>query len=135
MFVLDGVCPWLEKLCSLNAFPKYKIFTSHQNWVGHSLFVKGHKFFECLPVNCAMNWEYQSLASYGRDKHWGLYEIDGEEPIVSLVGYPLDGIATSMGVVKCGKGRIVFSSLEIPQNLTKEDNQSAITRRLAICPP
>lgn len=130
LLVLEDARLWIEKLRSKKAFPDGKIFTANQNWIGHNLFVKEHDFFEGLPANCAMNWEYQCLATYGRGKHWGLYEMEGEEPIVSLVGYPLDGIATSMGAVKYGKGKIVFSSLDIPQNLIRGDGQSSVAKKI-----
>ncbi len=130
LLALENARFWIEKLRSKKAFPDYKIFTANQNWIGHSLFVKEHGFFDGLPANCAMNWEYQCLATYGRGKHWGLYEMEGEEPIVSLVGYPLDGIATSMGAVKYGKGKIVFSSLDIPKNLIMEGGQSSTAKKI-----
>ncbi|MBO5780988.1 MAG: hypothetical protein J6R08_00795 [Opitutales bacterium] len=134
LLALENARFWIEKLRSKKAFPDYKIFTANQNWIGHSLFVKEHGFFDGLPANCAMNWEYQCLATYGRGKHWGLYEMEGEEPIVSLVGYPLDGIATSMGAVKYGKGKIVFSSLDIPKNLIMEGGSRVRRKKfLQIC--
>ena len=72
-----------------------------------------------------MNWEYQSLVVYDGPKHFGLV-MEGEEPVVGLVGVPLRGIATSVGIVPCGKGAIAFSSLDIAPNLAS-DRKSSVT--------
>ena len=130
LLILENARTWIKELHTRKAFPNYKIFTANQFWVGHNLFVKEHKYFKGLPTNCAMNWEYQSITTYGKNKHWGLYDIEGEEPIVSLVGYPLDGIATSVGIVRYGKGKILFSSLEIVENLVKTNPQSNIAKKI-----
>lgn len=42
--------------------------------------VREHPFFNELPVNKGMNWEYQRLVVYDGPKHFGLYEMQGEEP-------------------------------------------------------
>ena len=116
---------WLKKLRDAKAFPEYKVFHPHKTWVGHNLFVADHPIFDGLPKNCAMNWEYQKLAVYDGPKHFGLV-MEGEEALAGVVGVPLRGIATSIGVVPCGKGSIMFSSLDLAPNLASDD-KSAVT--------
>lgn len=120
---------WLAKLRAAGAFPDYKVFHPHKTWVGHNLFVKDHPFFDGLPVDCAMNWEYQKLVVYDGPKHFGLL-MEGEEPLVGLVGVPLRGIATSVGIVPYGKGRIAFSSLDLAPNLAADDKASVTAKKI-----
>lgn len=125
LVLIEGAEDWLGKLVQKGAFPKYETFHPHKTWVGHNMFVVKHPFFEGLPVDCAMNWEYQRLTVYDGPKHFGLV-MEGEQPLVGLVGVPLRGIATSVGVVPCGKGEIVFSSLDLAPYLAS-DMKAAVT--------
>ena len=45
-------------------------------------------------------------------------------------GVPLRGIATSVGIVPYGKGRIVFSSLDIAPNLASDDKSAVTPKRI-----
>ena len=120
---------WLKKLRDAKAFPEYKVFHPHKTWVGHNLFVADHPIFDGLPKNCAMNWEYQKLAVYDGPKHFGLL-MEGEEALAGVVGVPLRGIATSVGIVPCGKGRIVFSSLDLAPNLASSDKATVTPKKI-----
>ena len=115
LVLVEDAETWLKKLRDAKAFPEYKVFHPHKTWVGHNLFVKEHPFFAGLPVNCAMNWEYQKLVVYDGPKHFGL-EMDGEEALVGIVPY--------------GKGRIVFSSLDIAPNLASDDKSAVTPKRI-----
>lgn len=126
---IEGAEDWLAKLRKVGAFPQYSVFHPHKTWVGHNMFVVDHPFFDGLPVNCGMNWEYQRLAVYDGPRHFGL-EMKGEDALVGLVGVPLRGIATSVGIVPCGKGRIVFSSLDIAPNLASSDKPAATAKKI-----
>ena len=120
---------WLKKLRDAKAFPEYKVFHPHKTWVGHNLFVADHPIFDGLPKNCAMNWEYQKLAVYDGPKHFGLL-MEGEEALAGVVGVPLRGIATSVGVVPCGKGKIMFSSLDLAPNLASSDKAAVTPKKI-----
>jgi hypothetical protein len=52
---------WINELQQLNVFPKNKVFHPSKTWAGHNFFVREHPFFDDLPVNKGMNWEYQQL--------------------------------------------------------------------------
>lgn len=129
LIVVEDAETWLKKLRAAGAFPKYDVFHPHKTWVGHNMFVAKHPFFEGLPTDCAMNWEYQKLVVYDGPKHFGLI-MDGEEALVGLVGVPLRGIATSVGIVPCGKGKIAFSSLDLAPNLSSDDKASVTPKRI-----
>ena len=129
LVLVEDAETWLKKLRGAGAFPKYDTFHPHKTWVGHNMFVKKHPFFDGLPTDCAMNWEYQKLVVYDGPKHFGLV-MEGEEPLVGLVGVPLRGIATSVGIVPYGKGKIVFSSLDLAPNLASDDKASVTPKKI-----
>ena len=129
LVLIEGAEKWLKELRQKGAFPEYTVFHPHKTWVGHNMFVKSHPFFAGLPTDCAMNWEYQRLVVYDGPKHFGLV-MDGEEPLVGLVGVPLRGIATSVGIVPCGKGQIVFSSLDLAPNLISDLKASVTPKKI-----
>lgn len=107
------------------------MFHPHKTRVGHNLFVKEHPFFTGVPVNCAMNWEYQKFIVCDGPRHSGL-EMDGEETFVGIVGVPLHDIATSVGIVPYGKGQIVFSSLDIAPDLASDAKSTVTPKRILL---
>ena len=125
LVLIEDAEPRLAELRKAGAFPAYRVFHPNGTWVGFNMFVKEHPFFDGLPVNCGMNWEYQCFELYDGPKNFGL-EMEGEEPVVGILGVPMRNIATSVGIVPCGKGEIVFSCLNIAPHLTS-DVKSAVT--------
>jgi hypothetical protein len=101
-----------------------------KTWVGSNLFVRDHPFFKDLPVNRGMSWEYQSLVVYDGPTHFGLYNMTGEEPVVSLVGGSSHLVSTSVGIIPWGAGRIVFSSLDLVNNLTLDTRASNVLKKI-----
>lgn len=130
LLILDGVEDWLTALQQKNAIPTYKVFYPAKSWVGSTFFVKEHPFFDELPVNQAMNWEYQELVRYDACRHFGLYDMKGEEPIASVVGSPFHQIATSVGILPYGKGKIVFSSFDLLSSLRKDTKASNVPKKV-----
>ena len=125
LVLIEDAEPRLAELRKAGAFPEYRVFHPHGTWVGFNMFVKDHPFFRGLPVNCGMNWEYQCFELYDGPKNFGL-EMKGEEPVVGILGVPMRNIATSVGIVPCGKGQIVFSCLNIAPHLSS-DAKPAVT--------
>lgn len=132
LLVLDGVEEWLAQLKRKDAIPAYRVFYPSKSWVGSTFFVKEHPFFDELPVNQAMNWEYQELVRYDACRHFGFYDMDGEEPVACVVGSPFHKIATSVGILPYGKGKIVFSSFNLLSSLRKETKASNIPRKILV---
>jgi len=129
LVLVEGAEDWLAKLRKAGAFPEYRVFHPHKTWVGHNMFAKKHPVFDGLPTDCAMNWEYQRLVVYDGPKHFGL-EMEGEESLAGVVGVPLRGIATCVGIVPCGKGKILFSSLDLAPNLASADKVAATPKKI-----
>ncbi len=130
LLLLGDAQTWIKQFREMNVWPDCKIFHPAKTWVGHNFFVRQHPFFDDLPVNGGMNWEYQSLVVYDGPLHFGLYDMEGEEAVVSLVGGPSHLISTSIGIVPHGKGKIVFSSLDLDPNLMKEVKASHVPKKI-----
>lgn len=130
LILVEGAESWLGDLVPLNVLPEYKVFHPNKTWVGHNFFVREHPFFAELPVNGGMNWEYQRLVVYDGPSHFGLYDMKGEEPVVSLVGGASQLVSTSVGIIPCGKGQIVFSSLDLVPNLMMDAKASDVPKKI-----
>jgi hypothetical protein len=120
----------LTASAAANSLPSYSVFHPLKTWVGSNLFVRDHPFFKDLPVNRGMSWEYQSLVVYDGPTHFGLYNMTGEEPVVSLVGGSSHLVSTSVGIIPWGAGRIVFSSLDLVNNLTLDTRASNVPKKI-----
>jgi hypothetical protein len=77
-----------------------------------------------------MNWEYQRLVMYDGPKHYGFYNMKGEEPVVSSVGSSAHLVATSVGILPYGKGKIVFSSLNLMPALMTTRKADDVPRKI-----
>ena len=130
LFVLGDADTWAAELKKLGAFPNYQIYRHSKSWVGGNYFVRTHPFFEDLPVNVGMNWEYQRLVMYDGPKHYGFYNMKGEEPVVSSVGSSAHLVATSVGILPYGKGKIVFSALNLMPALMTTRKADEVPRKI-----
>lgn len=130
LFVLGDADTWAAELKKLGAFPDYQIYRHQKSWVGGNYFVRTHPFFEDLPVNAGMNWEYQRLVMYDGPKHYGFFNMKGEEPVVSSVGSAAHLVATSVGILPYGKGKIVFSSLNLMPALMTTRKADDVPRKI-----
>ena len=97
-------------------------------WLGGGFFVREHPLFAGLPVNGAMDWEYQCLVHYGA-KRFGLL-LDGEEAVVGCVTGHEHKVATAVGVVPCGRGRIVLSTLDLLSTLNEPPGPADVGRSI-----
>ncbi|MDR2382851.1 MAG: discoidin domain-containing protein, partial [Prevotellaceae bacterium] len=122
----------VRTLQNKSALPAASIFHPQKTWVGHNFFVREHPFFNELPVNGGMNWEYQRLVVYDGINHFGLYNVssDDEEAVVSLVGGQSHLIATSVGIIPYGRGKIVYSSLDLSPNLMLNVKASGVPKKI-----
>ncbi len=130
LILMEDAEEWMALLKQERVVPGYKVFHPGKSWVGSSFFVREHPFFNELPTNDAMNWEYQRLVMYNGPKHFGLYDMEGENPVVSLVGSPFHKITTSVGVIPYGKGKVVFSSLDLIPNLSLQKKAAHVPKKI-----
>jgi hypothetical protein len=115
LIVLDAVESWMDVIGKNTEIRYDGYYAVGRNWVGGVHFVKEHPLFRGLPVNDGMNWPYQAVVHKG-DRRLGL-RIHGEEMIVGAYKSTPFELGTAVGVIPCGKGKILFSTLDIADNL------------------
>ncbi len=128
LIIIDNAASWMD-LISKNTNVKYTDkFTVGSNWLGGVAFAKQHPLFKDLPVNQALSWPYEAVVKNGAERTG--FIMEGEELVVgSYHCYP-QKLGTTVGVINCGKGKIVFSTLEIYNNLQSSESTSAVAKKL-----
>jgi hypothetical protein len=130
LLILDRADTWMDLIAKNATTPiKYAgTFTVGRTWLGGEHFVKEHPLFKDLPVNCAMDWPYQAVVRDGNARY-GLL-LEGEELVAGAYHcYPMR-LGTAVGVIPCGKGRIVVSTLDICDNLASREEPANVARKL-----
>jgi len=81
------------------------------SWYGGNYFVKSSPLFKGLPQNCVFNWEYQSLATYNKNRI-GMRMFNGNT-IVGAVSDHKQEVYSALSVVPLGRGEIILNALDI----------------------
>ncbi|MEO7313159.1 MAG: sugar-binding domain-containing protein [Chitinophagaceae bacterium] len=128
LILADNADTWMDlvaKNTGITCTGKFAIGTA---WLGGVHFVKQHPLFNGLPTNNGMNWPYQALVKNGNERY-GL-EMEGEELVAGAYhAYPMK-LGTAVGIIACGKGKIVFSTLDICGNLASKESSAHVARKL-----
>lgn len=128
LLFVDYVDTWMD-LIQKHASLKYNgTFDIGTAWLGGQYFVRRHPLFKDLPVNQAMNWEYQKLVQRGRNRY-GL-RVEGEDLVAGCYQSTPFELGTAVGLVPCGKGRILFSTLAVCANLASRDPAAEVARKV-----
>jgi len=125
----DHWMPLIMKYSKLRYSGSFKVGSA---WLGGIHFIREHPLAEGLPVNTAMDWPYQALVRNGKERS-GLL-IEGEEFVAGAwhcneENSPMQ-LGTALGVVPCGKGSIIVSTLDISRQLGSEDGPAQVARRM-----
>ena len=100
-------------------------------WVSGRYFVKAHPLFRDLPVNQALNWPYQSVLRQVRGHRYG-FDLSGVETVAGVYNtYPMH-LGTAVGIVPCGKGKIIFSTLAIKPALADSSGPAEVARKMLV---
>ena len=128
LILVENAYTWME-LISKNTKAIYSgKFQIGSAWLGGVHFVKQHPLFNGLPTNAGMNWPYQAVVKNGAERY-GL-EVDGEEFVAGAYHcYPMK-LGTAVGIIPCGKGKIIFSTLDICGNLASQESPANVARKL-----
>ena len=128
LIILDRADEWMH-LITNNTPVKYNgSFTIGTAWLGGLHFVREHPLFKDLPVNTAMSWPYQAVVRNGKSRS-GM-RLEGEELIAGAWhSYPMD-LGTAVGIIPCGKGKIIVSTLDIVSQLDSKDTSAEVSRKL-----
>jgi hypothetical protein len=128
LLILDRADTWMNLITNNTAAKFDGSFVIGTTWLGGLYFVRSHPLFNDLPVNTAMSWPYQAVVRNGRART-GL-RLEGEELVAGAWhSYPMD-LGTAVGVIPCGKGKIVVSMLDIASQLNSADTSAEVARKL-----
>ena len=127
LVVVESADQWAE-LAGKEGIVEYKgAFQVGRNWVGGQYFVRAHPLFKDLPVNQGLNWPYQSVVQAGSRN---ALRLEGEELVAGAYNSPACDLGTAVGIVSCGKGKIIFSTLEILADLNGRPGPADVARKL-----
>ena len=125
LIVLANAADWLELAKTSAPEIKYNgSFRVGTTWAGGVHFVREHPLFKDLPVNSGMDWPYQAVVprreqpewiAAGRGRTGGGGAFHANTPL-AMPPAPIE-LGTAVGVVPCGKGKIIVSTLDIIGNL------------------
>jgi beta-galactosidase len=125
---MDQPETWLDLIQRHSNVRASGAFDVGVNWLGGQFFVKRHPLLVGLPVDCAMNWPYQRVVRVGATRA-GM-RLEGEELVAGVYqSWPMS-LGTAIGVIPCGKGRVVVSTLDICGALDDSDSTAEVARKM-----
>ena len=129
LIIIDQAVSWMDLIKKNSPSIKYlDNFVVGGTWLGGVHFVKQHPLFKDLPVNQGLNWPYERIVKNGNERV-GI-QLEGEELIVGAYhSYPLK-LGTAVGIIPCGKGKIIFSTLDIYNSLMDKESTAEVARKL-----
>jgi beta-galactosidase len=125
---LDRPDTWLELIGKYSSVKANGSFQVGTDWLGGQFFVKKHPLLDGLPMDCAMNWPYQRVVRKGGNRMGML--LEGEELVAGAYQTWPMSLGTAIGVIPCGKGRIIVSSLDIAGALGDPDSSAEVARKM-----
>lgn len=130
LVILDHAAAWMPLIAAVSGGKvRYDgSFKVGRTWLGGVHFAREHPLLSGLPVNAALDWPYQSVVRNG-DERLGLL-VEGEELVAGCYHcYPMK-LGTAVGVIPLGRGRVIFSTLDIASNLNTSGGPAAVARKL-----
>ena len=128
LILLGSTETWMKSVAEYTNTVYNGYYNVGKDWIGGIHFVKKHPLFEGLPVDDALNWPYQVLVKNG-DRRFG-FRMQGEELVVGSYRSTPFELGTAVGVIPCGKGKIIFSSLDIADNLSDPSGPAEVARKI-----
>lgn len=128
LILLGSTETWMKSVAEYTNTVYNGYYNVGKNWIGGIHFVKKHLLFEGLPVDGALNWPYQSVVKNG-DQRFG-FRMQGEELVVGSYRSTPFELGTSVGIIPCGKGKIIFSALDIVDNLNGPSGPAEVARKI-----
>lgn len=128
LILLDYSNLWMDLIVKNCAVKFSGTFIVGPSWRGGVHFVKDHPLFKGLPINVGMGWPYQAVVSKANERYGLLME--GDELVAGAYHANPMNIGTAVGIIPCGKGKIILSTLDICSGLLSNDGPSATSRKL-----
>ena len=128
LILLGSTETWMKAVAEYTNTVYNGYYNVGKNWIGGIHFVKEHPLFAGLPVNVALNWPYQAVVKNG-DQRFG-FRMQGEELVVGSYRSTPFELGTAVGIIPCGKGKIIFSSLDIADNLDDSSGPAEVAKKI-----
>ena len=128
LILLGSTETWMKAVAEYTNTVYNSYYNVGKNWIGGIHFVKEHPLFAGLPVNVALNWPYQAVVKNG-DQRFG-FRMQGEELVVGSYRSTPFELGTAVGIIPCGKGKIIFSSLDIADNLDDSSGPAEVAKKI-----
>lgn len=128
LLLIDNADSWMEDIARYVNVGYKGYYVVGKDWIGGVHFVKESPLFKELPVNCAMGWPYQEVVRNG-DHRTGFIIDSGEMVAGSYRSWPFH-LGSAVGILPCGKGRIIYSTLNIVNALDNSSGASEVARKL-----
>lgn len=128
LILLKSAESWMDAIAQATGCVYKGFYSVGRNWIGGIHFVKEHPLFNGLPTNTAMGWPYQALVHEG-DKRLGFY-LEGDEMIVGSYRTTPFCLGSTLGIIPYGKGRIIYSTLDVVDNLLSQEPAAEVARKL-----
>jgi hypothetical protein len=132
LVILDHADSWMPLVAAASGGKvRYNgAFKVGRTWLGGVHFTRVHPLLAGLPVNAGMDWPYQNVVRDGNER-LGL-RIEGEELVAGCYhSYPME-LGTALGVIQLGRGRVIFSTLDIASNLNAPEGPAHVARKLLV---
>jgi beta-galactosidase len=125
---LDRPDTWLDEIAKHTGVKSDGTFTIGMDWLGGQFFARKHPLLDGLPVDCAMNWPYQRIVRRGVTR-FGM-RLEGEELVAGAYeSWPMS-LGTAIGIINCGKGKVIVSSLDICGALDDSHGTADVARKM-----
>lgn len=128
LIILGKTETWMKDVCDITGIKYEGYYAVGKYWVGGTHFVRNHPVFAGLPTNVGMNWPYQQVVRDGEHRYG--FRLHGENMIVgSYKNSPFE-LGTAVGEIPYGKGKVLFSTLDIIDNLDNPSGPAQVARKL-----
>lgn len=112
LIIVDNPVRWAEFLADKEVLDYRGMKELGRSWYGGNFFVRKHRLFDGLPVDCAFNWEYQCFSAYNR-RRIGIRAMNGET-IVGCVSDHKKEVYSALSILPAGRGQVIITMLDIP---------------------
>jgi hypothetical protein len=128
LIILQNAPYWCEQLAVREVTEYTGAKKLGTNWMGGNYFVREHPLFNGLPVNTAFNWEYQSLASYDRDRY-GLI-LGNDSCIVGCYSDHKNEMYSAVSIIPLGSGRIILNTLDLQAAILSKQRSAVVAKKI-----
>lgn len=128
LIILGEANTWMKDVAEKTGLKYDGCYNVGKNWVGGTQFVTEHPVLNGLPTNMGMNWPYQAVVRDG--DHRFSFRMHGEKLIAGAYKNTPFDLGTTLGEIPYGKGKILFSGLDIIDNLENPAGPAMVARKL-----